>query len=69
MLANSSLNLGGRTLLNPGLDGLQSVGGFDHTTKSWIGFQQITLDHVVHVVGDAGKVNIGPGELIEEMRV
>jgi len=59
----SALDLSDGALLDPCLDGFQGIDGIDHATQSRIRLQQITLHHVVHVVGDAGKVNIGPGEL------
>lgn len=58
------LYFGDGALIDPSLDGLQGVNGINNPTQSWIRLKQIALYHVVHVVGNAGKVNIGPGELI-----
>lgn len=59
------LYFGDGALIDPSLDGLQGVDGIDNPTQSRIRLKQIALYHVVHVVGNAGKVNIGPGKLIE----
>lgn len=58
-----NLDLGDGALLDPGLDRFQSVDGIHDSAQSWVGFQQIALDHVVHVVGDTCEVDVGPGQL------
>jgi len=61
--SSGHLDLGDGALLDPGLDRFQSVDGIHDTAQGWVGFQQIALDHVVHVVGDACEVDVGPGQL------
>lgn len=60
----ADLYFGDGALIDPSLDGLQGVDGINNPTQSRIWLKQIALYHVVHVVGNAGEVNIGPGELI-----